>query len=269
MDTFALGAPISTALTSMIEEADIFVAVLPQESSSRGRIRDNLIFELGLAIGMRKQMLIFAPEGSRLPSDVGDLLTVRIGPKNREAIDFAVSQLLSAPEKERSARPQISLSGRVLGEEIDNLIAQYSDIANRDDGQALERLVAQAINASGVEVISHAGPDMGFDFVIWSDALQSSVGNPLMVEVRSRISSKAYLKRAEQRLATIARNNASEWSLLIYGEGPKAPPDIPSIGGVISLSVLELLENLRTATFVEVVRRLRNRHAHGGLDGHN
>lgn len=58
LDTFALGAPISTALTSMIEEADIFVAVLPQESSSRGRIRDNLIFELGLAIGMRKQMLI-------------------------------------------------------------------------------------------------------------------------------------------------------------------------------------------------------------------
>lgn len=256
-EQITLSGDLETAITEVIRNVDLVIGVLTRERRSEWTL-----FELGQAWALGKPILLFAPPNtSHLPSTLRRFLTVRANLSNREAIEFALDQLLAAPEPTPSQVRQKS-ERRPLGASADRYLQGSFAMSTDVNPLALERLVADCLKEAGVDVLSMSqSKDGGADLAIWSDALQSFVGNPLLIEIKSRISDPRQGSNAAHVLARHVAAAGGAWGLLLYGSGPTELKSLPT--NILALPVEALFSRLRTESFDDVVRDLRNRRVHG------
>jgi hypothetical protein len=256
------GANWSEGISRKIGDVDLVIGVLTSERRSQW-----ILFELGQAAALGRQIVLIAPPKlAEVPSHLKRFLVIRAGPKNRGAIDFALDQILASPERSKTP-PIASPSKPALGSDADPIITDLRWAIESNDYRGVERVVVQALRGSGAEIVSEASnPDLGADIAVWSDALQTFVGNPLLIEVKSRIHGADELRRAANQLFAAVTSRGGNWGLLLYGQGPQdlalSPKGLPPT--VLVYSIGELIEQLRTRSFAEVIRDLRNRRVHGG-----
>ena len=257
----AMGASVLEHIERAMRDADLIVAVVVAESSP------NVFFELGLAQGLGKQLLLLvSPKFGQLPSDLAGRLYVRAEPDNCEAIGFALDQLLAASGRKPERRRKPAPSEHALGGEVDRYLDLLQKRGAELTGRELEELVVDVLKASGVSTVTRRGSsqELGADLAVWSDDLQTIVGNPLIVEVKSRIRNTAQLREALDQVETYRRNSNSQWALLILPLLSGVMASIPFAGPVLALTITDLLEKLRDKSFSETVRELRNARVHGG-----
>jgi Holliday junction resolvase-like predicted endonuclease len=257
-------APATGSLLSNIEQAiqdaDIVIAVIPAGLSA------NVFFELGLAHALRKPLLILvSPKYGQLPSDLTGTFYLRTDPQNAEAIAFALDQCLGRVDKPTSRPPRLPKEGSPLGDEADKYIERITREGARLRGRELEDLVADILRAAGVEALTQSLQlDHGADIVVWSDALQPLAGNPLLVEVKSTIRGKSQLLQAAKQVERYRLQSGSGLALLVVNEALVSLDEAPFLGGVLAITLKDLIEQLRSKTFADMVRQLRNLYFHGG-----
>jgi hypothetical protein len=258
----SFGSDWSEKIRSEISRADLVIGVLTNERRSQW-----VLFELGQAYAMGRQILLIAPPKiGAIPSSLSRFLVLRVHLKNRSAIDFALDQLLASPSPgvQRAAKRK---TAHGLGAKASDLLNDLDTALSDNDYRGLERIVVEALQSSGAEVVAEApNPELRADLAIWSDALQPFVGNPLLIEIKARIRNSKEAREIAQQLAAATTAAGTGWGLLLYGEGPPLQTlpykSLPPTILVHSLS--SLIEQLRRRSFVEVVRDLRNRRVHGG-----
>jgi hypothetical protein len=249
---------IATHIEDAIKKSDLMVAIVAERASS------DVFFELGMAYAMKKQLLVLvSPEFGILPSDISGTLYLRIDQKNRDALSFALDQCIHRLEKP-PARPKKEKEQQApLGEEANQFLAALQDKELK--GFELERLVAEILQTAGVEaVIESQHRDVGADLAIWSDSLQPITGNPILVEVKQRIRSRAELQRALQQVENYRQKSGSKLALLLVNVAMVPLASAPVAGGVLAVLLSDLVDRLRTRTLAEAIRELRNEAAHGG-----
>jgi hypothetical protein len=252
-----LDLDLETEITEVIRNVDLVIGVLTRERRSEWTL-----FELGQAWALGKRVLLFAPPNtSHLPSTLRRFLTVRANLSNREAIEFALDQLLAAPEPTQGrARPRSEKAP--LGASADRYLQGSLPMIADVNPFALERLVADGLKESGVDVLSTSQDrNGGADLAIWSDALQTFVGNPLLVEIKSKISGYRQGTDAALQLARHVAAAGGVWGLLLYGSGPPELKSLPP--NILALTIEALFSRLKTESFDDIVRDLRNRRVHG------
>jgi hypothetical protein len=258
----AAGTDWASELQRELVQADLVVGILPTRRQSAW-----VLFELGQAWALGRRILVIAPPGSEpVPSTLQRLLVLRIAPDNRQAIDFALDQLLSAPPeitaKDETRKPFESLG---LGAQSNLLLTRLDHSLHSGAGQEFEKTISDAIRDSGTDlVVESPERDRGADLAVWSDVLEPFVGNPLLVEVKLKVQTKATAAMVFKQLSSYMGASDTRWALLVYGDGP--PPDAPlwkaCPPNVLLMQARSLLEGLRTRTFPEIVRDLRNRRVH-------
>ncbi len=212
------GSSWSAEISSILSEVDFVIGVL-----TRARSSDSVLFELGQAWTLGRQIVLFAPpKFTAVRFDLQRFLIIRTSLTNREAISFALDQLLAAPARDRKLTGSRKLETHSLGEGVNDLLREVLDATAARQGQRLEELAARVIRESGVDVISEA-PNISesADLAIWSDALQPLVGNPLLVEIKLRILGSEDVRQAVQQLSAAISSSGATWGLLLYGEGPE------------------------------------------------
>jgi TIR domain len=260
----AVGTDWASEIQKQILQADLVVGVLTSERESPW-----VLFELGQASALgRRILLITSPDAERIPFALHQLLVLRIDLDNREAIEFALDQVLSAPQQPRREPIQKSIQMAGLGSKADELIAVLEQSLASNDWLSIEHVVADALRSSGTDVVvTSPARDVGADFAVWSDVLEPFVGNPLLVEVKTKIRDRASARSAIIQITKYLGESGSRWALLLYGDGPSS--DDPAWWGgppnVLIISLRSLLEALRTQAFPELVRDLRNRRVHGSI----
>ena len=254
--TSSLAANVEKA----IQQADLIVAVVPQQ------ISPNVFFELGMAHALRKPViLLVSPQYGQIPSDLAGIFYLRADPKNREAIGFALDQCLSRMEKRIARPPKPPKEGRPLGADADKFLARIKSEGSSLRGRELENLVAEVLRTAGVNAMTQSPrPDQGADIAVWSDALQPLAGNPLLIEVKSNIRNKQQLLQAVNQVEQYRLKSGSRLALLVLNASRVALSSAPFIGGILTITLSELVDQLRTKTFAETVRELRNQYVHGG-----
>jgi hypothetical protein len=257
------GETWSSGISSILSDVDLVIGVL-----TRARGSDSVLFELGQAWALGRQIVLFTPpKFTAIPSDLQRFLVIRTSLSNREAISFALDQLLAAPAPEQRLKSSRESEVHSLGERAYELLREARDATAARQGSQLEELVARAIGESGVDVIAVA-PIFGeteADLAIWSDALQPLVGNPLLIEIKRALRPED-AHRAVQRFSAAIRSSGARWGLFLYGEGPegkKAWKSVPP--NVLVMSVRTLLGEMETRPFVDIVKEQRNRRVHGAL----
>ena len=83
-----VGANIEEEIFKLIKKADLIVVILTDKK------RDNVLFELGYAFGLNKQILVISKTPSlSLPFNVRNILHLQTDLENYDAIGFALEQL--------------------------------------------------------------------------------------------------------------------------------------------------------------------------------
>ena len=260
-EEFPSGAPWSDEINSILSEVDLVIGVV-----TRARSSDSVLFELGQASALGRQIVLFAPPKFKaFRFDLQRFLVIRASLTNREAISFALDQLIAAPPPDRQLSTSKSMETYSLGQRANSLLRDVLDATTARQGRKLEELVASMIRESGVDVISESpNRDKSADLAIWSDALQPVFGNPLLVEVKVRIQGSANARRVVKELSASISSSGAAWGLLLYGEGP----DSKSVWGplptnILVMSLSTLIMEMENRPFIDVVKDQRNQRMHG------
>ena len=148
---------------------------------------------------------------------------------------------------------------------------RLDDYATHIKGAQNERELLDVLRTllvdAGVEVVADARiGDHRAEFAIWSDVLGTYVGNPLIVEVKATLRTIDAVRQALAQLTHDINAAGASWGLLPYAQGPdpsRTAVEVQRAGRVITLSIDELLGHLRSRSFFDIIRDLRNGKVHG------
>lgn len=250
--TIAPGSSIIDIIDSEILSSD-FVCVIITENS-----RDNVMFELGIAYARHKPILAFTKKYSDFLSDIHSLTCIHSDSSNVEVVSAALDTFLRYAKKAPPRRNKI-YSAKIST--ISNIIPTATNV-----GQQMEKKTAALFhNANIIYSEQRETPSSGADFAIWVDELVSSLGNPILVEVKSgRITQERLHSACEQLKKYLGRVNA-RYGIVVYWdeEGKEFPSTRSDTPFIFQISGNLLINLLSSGQFAQELLRLRNVTAHG------
>ncbi len=247
---------LDSKFLNTIVSSDFFIGVLQAEADN-----SKVYYEIGVATGTGKRTLIFAsPSLKNSVHKIRGSLFMRVGMDNFEAMEFAIEQVINAPEK---IEPKIEQTENPKNKPIGKIATDLLTELNKPEsawGVHPENAVIQAIGSSGVNVLVRSKYwDSGADMAIWADELESSVGNPLLIEVKQHISGSTSITRLASQLASYLESSNAGWLLLLYLKGPEEKSDVwkqlPE--SVIHMPLPEFLKKFEERNLVEIVKSLQ------------
>jgi hypothetical protein len=255
----ARGRSIPELLQEYVSKADLVVAVIGDDPTTK-----NVYYELGFAQAWDRRVLALTPSG--LDPQPRGIVCLRIDPANREAIDFGLDVILSAPkERSRSARGDGFLT-RPIGDLADELLDRFRRDRDTITGVEIREIVTRAIKASGVSVVSQSITDLSGapDLAVWSDDFEPWLGNPLLVGIRRDLGGNDF-HRAVSQLSDHLNASTAPWGLLVCGDlriDPGMNDLIPP--RLIVVSLAQFLVSLKTTGLGNYLLHKRNARVHLG-----
>src|SRR5262249_37331439 len=129
----------------------------------------------------------------------------------------------------------------------------------------LQEIIGQAIRESAVTSVSGGGRNGQYvDFSVWSDDFSPWVGNPVAIEVKPMVRNGPDLNDVVGQLLGTMNRSGIPFGVLIYVRSPIDVTGAIAVPNIAAISAEDFLEGLRTTSFGELVRRLRNQRVHGG-----
>jgi len=264
-------ASIFEQVASAIEHADFVVAVLDPKISNA-----NIYFEIGYARALGKTVLVLAPPRATVPADISDLPLFKASVEDREAIGFAIDQILIAPVPTRHVVRDLISTSKPLGQMANTYIDELTQLGDQATEPAIVDIVVRALKASGETHVVAEHPASGditgagrrADIAVWVDELISWGGSPVIIEIKRELQSRRDIDQARSQAARYLSDSNSRLGLVLYLFGPSTRSlDEPSSPQVLFLGVRELLSQLAHSNFGSIVRVLRNSAVHGTGQG--
>ncbi len=249
---------VSEKIIDSISRADLFIGIL------KG-FNPNVMYELGCAKTLGKQVLMIIPDDSNMPSDLMGLTYIRSDLDNTEAIDFALQRLLDAPPEKQQVRKNLSITTQPLGhEKVDLLLNKFSKInSNHFSEKQVSDLVRKTMEWSGISVISEPRyVGIRPDFAIWIDELEPYFGNPILVEVKKDLNVSKAHAALEQSLQYINISKTRAILIISSNISMNVTQDIIGDPYVFFFDLTQLLQSLRDKSLSEVILKRRNRMSH-------
>lgn len=201
--------PVAAALWSLFNFADVVVVALQSEST-------NIAYEIGLAHGLGKPVVIVASESVALPADlVGQHVIYTSEKDDVAALGYRITIALREIVRDGHFAYQFNGPRSIARErhKVSSASAAFLGLyrhAGPRKAQEFERwFAAVARSVDGWDVVESERRDETFDFVLWNnrgDYELSALGNPIPVEL---ISSRPIDARRVQQLCA----NASQAGL--------------------------------------------------------
>lgn len=263
---FRLTSPVKDELASFIEKSDFVLGVINQSSGSK-----NVIFELGLAVGKSKPIIIINTTKNVLPSNLADNYVIKATLKNHEAIEFKLSAFVEnfKRDSESPVRIKSESSDTLHSIKDDDPIKETSIDEVIKTGYDLENYVYQLFKRSGY-IVSRQMPgkdDTKIDLTLWLETFENSLGNPVVIEIKRNLNETGTI-RAIKQLRNYIQVTKAGLGLLIYSKAiisNRVQIVSRKLPFVILLKVDRLRKLLERGTLDKELRQARNKIAHGGF----
>lgn len=278
---------ILTTIESAIQNSNFVCAVIPH-----GVKTSNVYFQLGIATGLRKPVLLFTEPGVDITAELASFEYVRAAFDDAHAIDFNLGAFLDhlpPSPKARIMKPPMDTSRRTVEHkplrtevyyerrhpEFKELnvewarrsISEIEQMPHTQAGPEFETLVARLFREAGAIVRQQPSEaERGVDMALWLDEARSSLQNPLMVEVKLGRLTESSINEAEEALRTGMAKARAEVGLLVYlnREGKVFVKVRAYWPLVFRLDIRELIDVLGNGKLVKTLLAERNRVAHHG-----
>ncbi|HWM23403.1 MAG TPA: hypothetical protein VNP98_01150 [Chthoniobacterales bacterium] len=255
---------ILRTISDAITDADFVCVVLPS-----GKTSPNLYFEMGLATGLSKPLLIFAADEAGIPISSPSVTYSRAGIEDTKTVNFYLDAFLKHGGVGDKAKGRRNIR-RSKAKKMDVSWARHDLKASRSlppasRGKALENIVARLFQQTGAVVSQRHSKTDGADMAVWIDELESTIGNPLIVEVKTGTLRRDRLLELERQLQSFFPKVHARAALVIYDEigNIKITPPHVSWPLIFWFSVQQLIRFVQEGRLAEEVRSERNRLAHG------
>ncbi len=248
-----------------ISQADLFIALLSSTEENA-----NVYFELGIAIASDVRTLLIAPMDIRLPPTVAQVPLISTDPENKEALAFAIEQVLSArtPVQFQSDVP-VSPKQHPIGDFADQLLEKLDALGDTIKEIEVVDLITLALQKSGISIITQSPTpehrqDARADLAVWSDEFSPWIGNPLLIEVKVFRRGQMRLNDVVEQVRAYLQPDTTRSALILYLGESSLQTSIPRMYlNIYSLEVRELFARLRTKSFARILIDMRNRRVHG------
>lgn len=251
------GFTIFEKIKELIAKADIFIAVFNSDLPN-----ENLYFELGYATALGKQIILISDHNYKIPSNLKSLLIIKSGTQDKEALEFAINQVLSAPKPIKKKKSKIY--DKYNFNKSDYYLNQIKTIKTDYE---LFKIVQNLLKDLGIDAMAESKvKDFGVDFAIWENDLEPIIGNPLIIELKREIN-KSNINRINDQIDNYLKKINSGSALVLYLLGPPLETNFYFInsGYVFLLKIETLLKNLKNQSFADILRSIRNKAVHGGI----
>jgi hypothetical protein len=241
-ESLVTGAEWHAELLAQIKRCSLFVALVDD-------LGQNVMFELGYALGAAKQVLLMADPDTPIPFDIASLPVARFDNYELSAVYDVAEKLLSKlGDSERSSLDLIE------GKQALRYLANNPDYVEQLSPREFEVFVAKLFNELGFETNqTPAQSDVGYDLVLWDKDQQTKT----IVEIKKYArSSKLGVASVHQLLGNMMLSDASS-ALLVTSGGfsasavdmaKKSPRSIKllTLEELISMSRSQLQSSLAT-----------------------
>ncbi|WP_156527656.1 hypothetical protein [Bradyrhizobium stylosanthis] len=276
------GESAPDVLRRRVEKADFVCGMLLEKySGSRNRV-ENVLFELGVAVGLNRPIFIIAEQASLIPLGLASYPHV-LGAANSESVlRFhldAFLKRLSLPT-ERAVRPPRLAERPPLFSALDeskaprprkNRRAEVDRIRAGVDlvslsERELERAVANALEITGAnvavepQIADHFRPDV----VAWLPRSNTGLGPALLVEVRRRIQGAGYERAIEQMERYMSAAGIRTGVLVSPEASDEIAVRIATSGYVFIVSLNTLFDLVSENNLARRLIEARNRFVHTG-----
>jgi Restriction endonuclease len=255
--TATTGATWVDSLHRCVNEADMVIGIMGDRRKDM-----NVCFELGVASALNKPTLLFITPDYPIdlipPSGIPYL---RMDLRNEDAVMFGLKQALSLSPRDRIHQPAESFTTRPIGPVADRLLAKLAQTSPRE----FEDLIYDAIKASGAPTIARGGEDedRGIDFAVWSNDLEPTITNPLLIECKSSLRNQSDVNEAIGRMFRALEAIPNGCGIVLYKEAGNVSKAAPRALPVFFVSADDFINGLRDIGLAEYVRKLRNAAFHG------
>jgi hypothetical protein len=230
----------------------------------------NTLFELGLAVGAGKPILLIVADESKVPSDLAGLPFVQASLTDDKAIELHLDLLIRSPRHtpRYPVLGQSRTASRVSTTEFGLPSSMRHDVR---PASQLEAELVSVIEQAGGRTILHPRPEGGTsrfapDLLFWLPASDADLLNPAVVELKGYPMTPQQLVDAEQQLLQFLQQTGVRTGLII----------VPSLGketrvgfrgspllNIFTLDFETFRDFLKSGQLPDHLRQERNRAAHG------
>jgi hypothetical protein len=259
-----VGESSPRTLRENMRHVDFVVGLLEDHNS-----RENVLFELGVAVGLNKPLFLLVPPGTVTNFALLSHPHVKTQLDDADAIAFHLRQFLRNLRKRRQRLAKVS-SHQV---KIADLVPPWVDslmsrVASLNESQ-LERQISEALSQAGfttsIETTFEADERVYRpDIVAWFGAAPPSFGNPWIIEVKQSLDRQKSAAAIEQVKSYLRASNLRT-AVVVAGSGaPDVAFESVENGYVFVISAERFLKELSQGSLFDTLVRRRNLATHSG-----
>ena len=233
-------------MKSLIQRSDFVAGILPSVPSP------NVVFELGLALGLGKPLLLFAYEPSSVPSDLASANFLPVsqlgGPTWGDYFDAFLRSVHPSKSSSKSPTPRKTNSNVRRWREIRT---DYTELLKQRDHSFetdLEAIVERAFKLGGFSISRSPSPDFGADFALATPKLAKAFSLPILIEVKNT-GHHAVVQETIDSLSSLIRDHRGGAGLIVTTKPNEAGPYLKGAEAIVIVAVLELFQWLQDGTF--------------------
>jgi hypothetical protein len=251
----------SSKVRAAFKSVDVVVALFFTEYPL-----ENVFFELGIAIGLARPTIVFAEPTVRLPDAFGGIQIRRANLAEPNQLVPEINRFLEPKSRSQELLPIYDRPIRKISEphpRRERLLEalrglQVSQSARLSDASLQQELTNVFTNAGATVVQApHHGTSRSFeiDLALWVDDIQKEIGNPVVVEVKSRLS-QDLLGAVKSRLAQSLGSVGATAGIIVHGGQSMQLPDhvAQSAPLIFVFSVDELATLLQEQTLANLLK---------------
>jgi hypothetical protein len=240
------GSSVSTQ--SLIQRSDFVVGILPPSTSQ------NIAFELGIALGLGKPVLLFAHKSSQIPFDLAALNVLPIDRLEETMRDHYIEAFLRTitPSKHVAQKAPARRDSN-WARRLREIRVEYAELLEKRGasfGQEFEHLVERAFKKAGFLVSGSPEPDFGADLALASPKLSEAFTLPILIEVKDN-SRKELSQAVIDRLSALIADGRGGAGLVVTSRPHEVLTSLELDKPIVIAPFSELLDWLRKDSFEE------------------
>jgi len=255
------GYSIADSIKKAINKSDLVCGIIKENLDSY-----NVFFELGIAYTKNKPIVIFMDENINIPIYLKHYPYTYINIENKKSLttffDFFLNygQIIEEKKDIQRKRKKIPLN-------LSWVNNQKNILENGNEAQFLN-IIEKIFKQAGYQIQSQ--PDYQEnrpDFAFWAKNLEKYFENPILIEIKSRLSSNIKIYESEIQLRNFIKEIGGDIGLIIYYDtiNQDVLPDSKDYPLILKFSFKEFVNSIETGEFENLIINKRNKIAHGRL----
>jgi hypothetical protein len=257
----SMRTPLLNAVRDAIDEAHFVCALLDASAKTT-----NAIFELGLAIGLNKSVLIIAQEDAKIPADLESSYLVRANLSEPTLITNYIESFLRREKKQRKLKrsSESLMHEPIRTQQFRSQINKILNTSPRNREQHLEEIIKTMLEYIGAKIrdVQRDRRAERPDFVFWADQFEGNVGNPIILEIK--LVNVLNIGQVARQVTKYALNVNARLAIIVYkakriiGQQEVTRLPIP----IVVISLDQFLEQISQGEFFSSTLAQRNKIVH-------